>query len=596
MRFDEAFLSELRMRNDIESVISGYVNLKRRGSTLVGLCPFHNEKTPSFTVYNNNGSYYCFGCGAGGDVITFVRQIERLDYVEAVKFLADRSGMAMPTDGYDDSMQKFRMRVYEANRCAARFFHGQLSTERGRAAAEYLTLRQLSVDTVRHFGIGFAPDDWQALYDHLRQNGFTDDVILQSNLCSRSSKSGRLYDRFRNRIMFPFIDLRGNVVGFGGRIMPGSDDKAKYVNSTDTPVYKKSQFLYGLNFAKNSKRKGIMLVEGNVDVVTLHQAGFDNAVAACGTSLTDEHVRLLGRYTDEIILLMDSDAAGEKATSRTIPMLKQGGLKVRVVRVTDGAKDPDEFIKRFGPERFERLISESANDIEYRISLVKSKHDVETDDGRLRFLHEAAVILSEIDDQIARDLYAGRLSRDYNISKDTILREVKSLSDRRQRVAVKKTMDRAVALPSARDTVNPEKVRNLRAANAEEMLISLLFSHPSLYERCSGEIAADDFVTAFNSRVYFKLCSIIADGNTPDIAHFSADFTPEEMGRIVAISNHTVSGNGLGGELNDCIGVIKEEKAKLNMADPSTLDDDEWADRMKQIAKKKGADKNGNDR
>ncbi|MDD6284898.1 MAG: DNA primase, partial [Firmicutes bacterium] len=285
MRLDESFLYELRMRNDIESVVSGYVNLKRRGNTMVGLCPFHNEKTPSFTVYTNNGSFYCFGCGAGGDVITFVRQIENLDYMEAVRFLADRSGMTMPTDGYDDSLRQFRMRVLEANRCAARFFHAQLGTAAGAGAAEYLRGRQLTDATVRHFGIGFAPNEWTALYDHLHKNGFEDDVILQANLCSRSSRSNRLFDRFRNRVMFPFIDLRGNVVGFGGRIMPGSDDAAKYINSTDTPVYRKSQFLYGFNFAKNSKRDGIILVEGNVDVVTLHQAGFDNAVAACGTSL-----------------------------------------------------------------------------------------------------------------------------------------------------------------------------------------------------------------------------------------------------------------------------------------------------------------------
>lgn len=589
MRLDESFLYELRMRNDIESVVSGYVNLKRRGNTMVGLCPFHNEKTPSFTVYTNNGSFYCFGCGAGGDVITFVRQIENLDYMEAVRFLADRSGMTMPTDGYDDSLRQFRMRVLEANRCAARFFHAQLGTAAGAGAAEYLRGRQLTDATVRHFGIGFAPNEWTALYDHLHKNGFEDDVILQANLCSRSSRSNRLFDRFRNRVMFPFIDLRGNVVGFGGRIMPGSDDAAKYINSTDTPVYRKSQFLYGFNFAKNSKRDGIILVEGNVDVVTLHQAGFDNAVAACGTSLTAEHVRLIGRYTDEVILTMDADAAGEKATARTIALLKEGGLKVRVVRVTDGAKDPDEFIKRFGPERFERLISESDNDIEYRLNVARMRYDVESDDGRLSFLRDAAAILAGVDDGIARDLYAGRLSRDYGINKDTLMREIKARADARRRSYEKKAISNAVAPPTARDPVNPEKAAHLRAANAEEMLIALLMTYPSLYEYCSSKISCDDFVTAFNRRVYGALCSFIADGAVPDISLFSADFSPAEMGRIASVVNSTVIGKGSQGELDDCIRVIKEEKSKISSADPSTMDADEWAARMNQIAKKKGS-------
>ena len=403
MRLLDDFIEELRQRNDIESVVSSYVTLKRRGSNLVGLCPFHNEKSPSFTVYTSSNSYYCFGCGAGGDPITFIRSIENLDYIDAVKFLADRCGMRMPESGYDDTMQKLRLKIYEINRAAARFFYKRLKTPEGKIGLDYLKSRQLSASTIKSFGLGYAPDSWDALHNHLRNLGYTDDLIFQADLISKRKNSSGYYDRFRNRVMFPIIDLRGNVIAFGGRRLTDDKTVAKYINSSDTPVYKKSTVLYALNYAKNSKRKGLILAEGYMDVIALHQAGFDNAVAACGTAFTQEQARLLSRYTDEIIVTLDADEAGQKATNRTIEILKSTGMNIRVLRV-DGAKDPDEFIKKYGPERFQGLLDGANNDIEYKLSAVKAKFDLTTDDGRLSALKQISLVLAATDDNIARDL------------------------------------------------------------------------------------------------------------------------------------------------------------------------------------------------
>lgn len=344
MRLSDSFLEQLRANTDIESVISPYVNLRRRGKNLVGLCPFHNEKTPSFTVYPENGSFYCFGCGVGGDVITFVRRMENLDYMEAVKQLADRAGMALPEDGYDDTLAKKRTAVLAANRAAAKFFHSQLFTDRGRHALNYFLDRGLTMETIRHFGLGFAPDDWRALKNHLNEQGF-DDILLESaNLLRRSDKNGKVsyYDNFRNRVMFPIIDPRGNVIAFGGRVL--DDSKPKYINTSDTLVYKKSNGVFALNFAKNGNDGKLIIAEGYMDVIALHQAGFTNAVACLGTALTKEQANLLSRYADEIILSYDADEAGQKATARALGIFGTTGMEIKVLRLT-GGKDPDEIIK-----------------------------------------------------------------------------------------------------------------------------------------------------------------------------------------------------------------------------------------------------------
>ncbi len=588
MRIPEEFIEELRQRNDIESVVSSYVTLKRRGSNLVGLCPFHNEKSPSFTVYPSSNSYYCFGCGAGGDPITFIRGVENLDYIDAVKFLADRSGMRMPESGYDDTMQKLRMKIYEINRAAARFFHEQLKTPDGKIALNYLLERELSAKTIKHFGLGYAPDSWDALYKHLRGLGFADDLIFQADLISKRKSGKGYYDRFRNRVMYPIIDLRGNVIAFGGRRLTDDKTVAKYINSSDTPVYKKSTVLYALSFAKNSKRKGIILAEGYMDVIALHQAGFDNAVAACGTAFTQEQARLLSRYTDEIIVTLDADEAGQKATNRTIEILKSTGMNIRVLRV-DGAKDPDEYIKKFGAGRFEALLDGANNDIEFKISAAKAKFDVSTDDGKLSALKQIALVLSQTDDPIARDLYTGRVANEFGIAKDVLTRQINSLFKSRVVNERKQRIDKEVHRPIATDRINPERRFNTRAAIAEETLIALLVADPSLYEDIISLIKPTDFITAFNIRVFGFLSELLENGKTPDVSYFSSVFTPDEMGRIVEIFNKKISLGSNDAQINDCVKVIFSEKNLKKASDSS--DEADWADNIKKITDTKRGSK-----
>lgn len=589
MRIPDEFIEELRQRNDIESVVSSYVTLKRRGSTSVGLCPFHSEKSPSFTVYPSSNSYYCFGCGAGGDPITFIRGIENLDYIEAVRFLADRCGMRMPESGYDDTMQKLRVKIYEINRAAARFFHEQLKTPEGKVGLDYFKERELSAKTIKHFGLGYAPESWDALYKHLRGLGFTDDLIFQADLISKRKSGNGYYDRFRGRAMYPIIDLRGNVIAFGGRRINNEDKSvAKYINSSDTPVYKKSTVLYALNYAKNSKHKGIILAEGYMDVIALHQAGFDNAVAACGTAFTQEQARLLSRYTDEIIVTLDADEAGQKATNRTIEILKSTGMNIRVLRV-DGAKDPDEFIKKFGAGRFQALLDGANNDIEYKISAAKAKFDITTDDGKLSALKQISQILSQTDDPIARDLYTGRVADEFGVSKDVLIRQINVMFKSRVNNERKQRINKEISRPVSTDRVNPEKRFNTRAAMAEETISALLFSDPSLYEYVSSLIKADDFVTTFNARVYKYLCDLLENGKTPDISYFSSEFTPDEMGKIVEIFNKKLSLDTNKQQVDDCVKVILGEQDIKKAADSSSESD--WAASIKRITDKKRGSK-----
>ena len=367
----EEFLQELKDRNDITDVVSSYVNLKRAGRLLTGLCPFHNEKTPSFTVYPETSSYYCFGCHVGGDVITFIRNIENLDYIDAVKFLAQRAGMDMPQDSYDDSMAKLKRRIYEINRETARFFHNCLISPVGAKGLNYLRSRGLSNKTIKHFGLGYAPEQGFDLIDNLRDKGFTDYEMIQANVAIKS-KNGYTVSRFFDRVMYPIIDLRGNVIAFGGRIM--SDQKPKYLNTSDTPVFSKSTQLFALNMAKNINTRQLILAEGYMDVIALHQAGFQNAVATLGTALTPQQADLIRRYADEVVICYDSDEAGRKASDRAIVLLRNAGIKVRIVTIPN-AKDPDEFINKFGADELKKINFKDIEDVEsyFKTTLLKLK-------------------------------------------------------------------------------------------------------------------------------------------------------------------------------------------------------------------------------
>lgn len=592
MRLPPEFLNELKMRNDIESVISPYVVLKRRGNNLVGLCPFHNEKTPSFTVWPENGSFYCFGCGAGGDAITFMMQIERLDYIEAVRALAERSGMQMPAEGVDDRLAKLRSRIYEANRAAARFFYEQLISPGGKKALGYLTGRGLQAKTIKQFGLGFAPDGWTALTDHLRSLGFTDDEMKSANLVT-VTKRGTLCDRFRNRVIFPVMDVRGNFVAFSGRRLNEDDPGGKYVNTSDTPVYKKSDNLFGLFFAKNHCSKRLILVEGNMDVIQMHQAGFNMTAAPLGTAFTKEQARLIARYTDEVVVTLDADAAGKKATEKVLAILQEVGVKARILRLPE-CKDPDEFIKKKGAARFEALLDGAVSDTEYRLHEASDGLDLDTSDGKLEYLNRAILVLAALNDDMARDLYAGRLSEVCGVSKDAILMSTAKARERKHKEQVRKELDSIVRPKVTRDPVNPQKALYPRAAAAEEMLTALLIAHPDMYDRINGEISPDDFVTDFGKRLFGDVCEALSDGGVFNMASLGGSYTPAEMGHIAMLENLIPTGDDIERAARESISVIKTEK--LLSGTSSELTTDEWAKRMEALANSKiKRDKNTGD-
>lgn len=579
---------EIKYRNDIESVISQYVNLRRRGKNLVGLCPFHNEKTPSFTVYPENGSFYCFGCGAGGDVITFISLIENLDYMEAVKLLADRSGITIPEDsGYDNSMQELKNRIYEINRETARFYYSYLMSEGGKWALDYLKGRGLTEATIKRFGLGAAPDSWDSLLKYLKSKGFSIADMMQANVISQSSR-GTYFDRFRNRVMFPIFNLRGNCIAFSGRARP-DDDKAqgKYVNTQDTPVYKKSQHLFALNFAKADCADRVILVEGNMDVISLHQAGFTNAVAALGTAFGEEQVKLLSRYTKEIVVTLDADEAGQKAVRRTIETLKDSGIRIRVLVIPDG-KDPDEFIKKNGAARFRALLDGAVSDIEYKLLMAADGIDVSTDAGRLQYLKRATEILSATTDTLTVDLYAGRLAEKYGVSKTALMTQIENSKKAQARAQYKKEIREVVAPRINREDVNPERRRYPRAVKAEETIISILLSHPDMYNAFKERLSPDDMITPLNKRILGEICSLLESGQpVADITLLGDRLTPQEMGYLVALQNGVMAEKNAKTVLNDCIKVILEEKATVNATDDNDLSIEDWAKKMRQIADNK---------
>lgn len=577
MRLSDSFLEQLRANTDIESVISPYVNLRRRGKNLVGLCPFHNEKTPSFTVYPENGSFYCFGCGVGGDVITFVRRMENLDYMEAVKQLADRAGMALPEDGYDDTLAKKRTSVLAANRAAAKFFHSQLFTDRGRHALNYFLDRGLTMETIRHFGLGFAPDDWRALKNHLNEQGF-DDILLESaNLLRRSDKNGKVsyYDNFRNRVMFPIIDPRGNVIAFGGRVL--DDSKPKYINTSDTLVYKKSNGVFALNFAKNGNDGKLIIAEGYMDVIALHQAGFTNAVACLGTALTKEQANLLSRYADEIILSYDADEAGQKATARALGIFGTTGMEIKVLRLT-GGKDPDEIIKKYGAQRFRDIINGAANDTEYRLLRARQGIDLSTDDGKVKYLSAATEVLAGIPSPVEVDVYASRLANELGVDKLAIESQVKYKREglRKRRMA-QREQDQKRLLINGQNTKNPERSQHLRAAKAEETLIASLMRNPDFYNKLRDELSADYFVTALNRRIFSVILSRLDEGGNTEPYFLSSEFTPDEMDEVERIFRSAAQLSNTVEECADCIKILKEEKNKPESIKASELSDDDFA-------------------
>ena len=534
MAFPPEFLRELEARNPIEEVASAYVNLKRRGKNLVGLCPFHNEKTGSFNIYPGNNSFYCFGCNKGGDVISFVMGVENLDFPEAVRWLAQRAGMTVPEDGVDDSMSRLRTRILEINRETARFYYKMLSAPEGKPGLDYFRRRGLDNKTIQRFGLGYSPDSGFALVNHLKAKGYTQQEMLQADV-ARLSKKGYPYDRYRARAMFPILDLRGNVVAFGGRIL--TDEKPKYINTSDTPVYHKSSGLFAMNFAKDSGSRQLILAEGYMDVIALHRAGFTNAIASLGTSLTEEQARIIKRYADEAVICYDSDEAGQRATQRAIPILKNTGLQVRVITVP-GGKDPDEFMRNYGedgPARFKQLLESGGNDVEYRLAGVRKKYDLTTEDGRARYLKEAAeTVLCKLRDRMERDIYAGKLSQETGVGKDSILDTVDRLARRESYQEKKKLVRSQQEVVAVKQAANPEKKRHMRAALAEEGLLCYLFLHQDRAEDLQKRLPPEKLITAYNRRLYTVLLGKTIHGETT-LGDLAGELTQEELSELTRI-------------------------------------------------------------
>ena len=587
MPLPDEFLQELKLRTDIADVISSYVNLKRTGRNLVGLCPFHSEKTPSFSVSPENGFFHCFGCGAGGDVITFIRRIENLDYIDAVKLLASRAGLEMPTDSASKGLSELRKRIFEANREAARFFHKALYSQEGTHALAYLRRRALSEVTIKHFGLGYSPPSRFALVNHLRSKGFKDSELISANL-ALATKSGHTMDRFFDRVMFPIIDVRGNVVAFGGRIM--SDEKPKYLNTSDTPVFKKSSNLFALNFAKNAGENMLILCEGYMDVIALHQAGFQNAVATLGTALTTEQAMIIKRYADKAAICYDADEAGQKATARAIGILRPTGIDIRILTVPSG-KDPDEFIRSYGeqgPLRFRKLLEASGNDIHYQIQKLRQRYDTQIPEQRVGFLTECAKLLAGLDNDIELDVYAGELAEELSVSKSSINSQIAKF---RKRTAKKENREqiRNIQLKAsgAGSRINPEKHRNLRAANAEEAIIALLINNPDLADTILSRISEDSFITSFNKRVFGILLRRIKDMRSVSLMDISEEFTNDEISSIASILSSRPRENNPKWAINEYIDILLEEKDRLSVEQAETISDEEMLEHFKKLRERK---------
>ena len=534
MAFPPEFLRELGERCRIEEIAPSYVNLRRRGKNLVGLCPFHNEKSPSFCVYPENNSFFCFGCNKGGDIISFIMGVENLDFAEAVRFLAQRAGMTLPEEGADLSMSRLRTRILEINRESGRFYFGVLSTPEGKPGLDYLRRRGLDPKTIRHFGLGYSPDSGFALVNHLKKLGYTQEELVQSDMVRRSQK-GNLYDRYRGRVMFPIFDLRGNVVAFGGRIL--TDEKPKYLNTSDTPVYHKSSGLFAMNFAKNSSSRQLILAEGYMDVIALHRAGFTNAIASLGTALTEEQARVIRRYADEVVICYDSDEAGRRATQRAIPILKKAGLLVRVITVP-GGKDPDEFFRsdpKDVPLRFKRLIQHSGNDTEYRLSVARDKYDLTTEDGKKRYLQEVvAQVLGNIRDPIELDVYAGKLAEETGVGKDSILASAKRAAAIQGKQRKKEELKAQREVVAARTVANPEKKRHMRAALAEEGILAYLFRHQDKAKALEQMLPPEKWVTPWGRRVYALILGKTIHGEIT-LSDLAGELSPEELSELTRV-------------------------------------------------------------
>lgn len=576
-KFNEDFLNELRSRCDLESIASKYVELKKKGNSILALCPFHSEKTPSFNINSAKQLFYCFGCGAGGDVITFIMKIENLSYGEAVAYLAEQAGMELPSeDSYESELSHLRKRILEMNRLAARFYYDKLISKEGTNALQYLKDRKLTERTIIRFGLGYSPDSWDALTNYLKSKGYTNEELKASGLVSVSRKEGkteRIFDRFRNRVMFPIIDQRNNVIGFGGRAM--SDDPAKYLNTSETLVFKKGKNLYALNYAKNSKRDGLILCEGYMDVISLHQAGFNNAVAALGTAFTPEQARLIHSITDNVYLCYDSDAAGQNATKRALDILNSVDIKVKII-IISGGKDPDEFIKAYGSESFERLLTNAQARMDYRIESIKRKYQIDIVEEKTQCLKEIITLLASVYNRVERELYIDKVAEEFKITKENLTAEVNNQAKKAMKYKKAKT-DKLEMEKLNTNFFSEGKSSHFKIIKTEDDILTLILNFPEYAKDFEQLITPDDFVTDFNRKIYMLLLEKIKENPTEEpLLRISQEITEAEMGRLTSKIRETKSFSADKIKIKELSETLKREKDKLIFKEVKQIDDNSF--------------------
>ncbi len=578
----DSFIEELRIRTDINDLIGSYVQLKRSGRNLSGLCPFHSERSPSFVVYNDTQSFYCFGCGAGGDIITFTKMIENLDYVEALKFLAQRAGLQIPEANVDDREARLRMRALEVNRATAKFYHSSLMSPSAKEAQDYLINRGLNKKTITKFGIGYAPDSWDSLYKHLLSEGFSLNEMVAATVVA-VNKKGNGYDSLRNRIVFPIIDVRGNVIGFGGRAL--GDQTPKYLNSSDSVVFKKSRNLYSLNIAKATKEKYFLLAEGYMDVVSVVQGGFDNVVATLGTALTEEQARLITRYVDEVVICYDSDEAGQKATARATQLLKSAGVGVRVV-VISGAKDPDEYIKKYGAERFRLLIEKSETSTEHKLRTLSLKYDIDNPEQKAEYLKELCSFVAELSNAIEADVYITKTARELSVSKDVLVDTVNKIKkDKKRKVENKANKDLkpySQQIPAlAKDK---ERLNNIKYAYAEDKIIYSLIKHSHKFLEIRSEISPEDFVTEINRGIFKLVYDRLSENLSVEMIRLSEFLDNNQIARVSWLLANYNDQSFSSEELLEFCKLLLSHKDVKTASEIREMSNDEWAEQMKKIS------------
>ena len=579
------YIQEVVRRNDIEDVVQSYVQLRRRGRTCTGLCPFHTEKTPSFVVYPETQSFYCFGCGAGGDVITFIKKISNLEYVEAVKLLASRAGMPMPNE--EDKAGEMRRKVLAINRDAARYFYDQLNkpTPEAALAREYWRKRRgLSDDTIRRFGLGYAPDSYSDLLHYLKGRGYNEEELLESGLVRRSEK-GNLYNLFRHRMITPIIDLRGNVIAFGGRVL--DDSKPKYINSPETVVYKKSRTLFALNIAKRSTSRRYILCEGYMDVISMHQAGFDTAVCACGTALTPEQMKLIGEYADEVILSYDSDEAGQKAAARSLELFAPSPARVSVLNIP-GAKDPDEFIKKFGRDRFEMLLNGTANATEFKLAKIRAKYDIATDKGRLDYIKEALALLAGHISPTEREVYAGRLAEETGISRGAIQTQLQGAVRRAEQTARRHRQQQLAGEGVAASIKVPYDLGGSKAlglANAEQQLVAAMLKDPAVIRKVRAKITPGEFLLPEMQQVCSAIFALDSQGAAVSLSALGAVLSEQDLAQLAQLLARNADLNLTDQDIEMFLARIRKSLPKSSKA--GSMSADELQNYLQSLQKEK---------